>query len=241
MALTINQGAGLLGFFISRESREIVQSMKLAYESTSTPDGYNSRLDQLLYMPVLCNSSSVRDVENWLYLAARSILDPKTNIFNRQLINLRHITNSPPRPTVKGYIRIAWTAAGTHQIIVLNDEQITIKVKVAGIAGSQLFQMDWANYGFHVIEDDGINFTGISPAGRNLPINSSRAYAVDEILSVRFVTSPMGTSGRSDSLIRIGKSKVINKLGMQTSILTMDLEIALALSAGMYTEDDQLP
>ena len=162
MALTINQGAGQLGFFISREAREIAQSMKLAYESTSTPDGNNSRLDQVLYMPVLCNSNSVRDVENWIYTAARSISDPRTNIFTRQLVNMRQIVTSPPRLTVKGYIRIGWGGAGPHQIIVLNDEQITIRVRNAGPVGSQLFQIDWGNYGYIITEDDGIDLTGSS-------------------------------------------------------------------------------
>ena len=46
MALTINPGAGQLVFFLARESRELAQSMILAYDAASGVDSYNSKLDQ---------------------------------------------------------------------------------------------------------------------------------------------------------------------------------------------------
>ena len=112
MALVINQGSGQLSFFIAREAKEVAQSIKMAYDSASTVDSYNSRLEQLIYAPCLCSSSSVQDVFNWQYSGARSLTDPRTNIFTSQMTGMKPVSNSPAMPTASSSINFHLTVAG---------------------------------------------------------------------------------------------------------------------------------
>ena len=91
---------------------QVAQCIKLAYDSASTVDSYNSRLDQLIYAPCLCSSSSVGDVFNWLYSGARSLTDPNPNILTSQMTGMKPVSNSQAMPAASSSINFHWTVAG---------------------------------------------------------------------------------------------------------------------------------
>ena len=213
MALIINQGSGQLGFFLAREAKELAHSMALAYDAASTIDSYNSRLDQSIYAPILCPSSSVRDILNWLYSGVRAMTDPRANIFTSQMTEMKPVSNFPAMSTTTSSCNLHWTVAGAHEVIIADDTQIVIRAMSAGVVSTLLFSLDWANYILQPTEVDGIDLGLVNESGRNMPANSSRAYGIGDILSARYFLSPMGCASRSLHLLRLGKIKVINKFG----------------------------
>ena len=238
LALTINPGAGQLGFFLAREAKELGQSMILAYDAASSVDSYNSKLDQMIYTPCPCASGSIRDIINWLYNGVRGLTEPRENIFTNQMIGLRPIANYPALPIVSSSSEINWTVAGSHQILTADDTRIVIRAMSAGGAGTQLFGLDWCNYLYQPVEEAGLDMSAVAASGRGMVVNSSNPYAVGDILSARYFLSPMGCASRSQHLLRLGKIKVINKLAWTQSADEVDLRMSLVMTGASMPNCD---
>ena len=93
-----------------------------------------------------------------------------------------------------------------------------------------MFNLDWANYILQTTDVDGLDIGLVNASGRNMAANSSRPYAIGDILRVRYFLSPMGCTSRSSYLSRLGKVKVINKLGWAVDADKVDLDMALFMT-----------
>ena len=179
------------------------KSIALTYDAASTTDSFNSRLDQTIYSPCSCASSSIRDILNWLHSGAQAMTDPRANIFTNQMVGMRPLANFPALPTTPHSHTIVWTSAGPHKIIVADDTQFCIRTRSAGPVGSVLFNLDWCNYLLQPKEDDGLYMSQINANGRSMAVHSSVAFIVGDFLRAKFFLSPMGCASSSKHLLRL--------------------------------------
>ena len=124
---------------------------------------------------------------------------------------------------------ISWTKTAPHQIISADDTRIVIRTTSAGPVGTPLFNFDWCNYLYQPIEEAGLDMSPVAASGRNMPVNSSVPYVMGDILNAHFFLSPMGCASRSPHLLRLGKIKVIKKLGWVESADELDLRMGVLM------------
>ena len=124
----------------------------------------------------------------------------------------------------------SWTPNGAHKVIIVDDSQTVIRTTIPGPVGTLLFNLDWCNYFFQSIEEDVLDMGLVNANGRMMAVNSSCDFVPGDILSAWIVLSPMGCTRRSKHLLRLGKNKVIQKLGWVENADIIDLNMGIDMT-----------